>query len=127
VCADSPLLDPDLLTQMLAYSERSGVDLVTNTFPRSFPKGRSLEMLDSVTFARIDPDRLTDKQKEHLTRFYYDNPGSFRILNLESGEPALAATNLSVDTVEDLRRLEAISGEDEAARSIAPTGYCIAK
>jgi spore coat polysaccharide biosynthesis protein SpsF (cytidylyltransferase family) len=84
-------------------------------------------MLDSGTFASIDPGRLSPEQKEHLTRFYYDNPGSFRILNLESDEPDLATTNLSVDTVEDLRRIEALSGEDDTLGAIVPAGRRVAK
>jgi spore coat polysaccharide biosynthesis protein SpsF (cytidylyltransferase family) len=105
VCADSPLLDPRLLSRMLGLVAPD-VDLVTNIFPRTFPKGRSLELLFAPTFLRIDADRLSDVQREHVTRVYYDKPGEFHIVNVFSADPAEARLNLAVDTVEDLLALE---------------------
>ncbi len=106
ICADSPLLDSTMLQTMLAYSERTDVDLVTNIYLRTFPKGQSVEMLNSKTFAAIDSGRLSLDDKEHVTKFYYDHPSEFRIFNIESSHPELANTSLVVDTLEDLRRLE---------------------
>ena len=119
LCADSPLLDTELLRTMLSYAGRADLDLVTNTFPRSFPKGKTIEMLRAATFAGLDSGRMSVEQREHVTRFYYDNPDRFRIENVESDGPNLAHVNLSVDTIDDLRRLESISDEDAVALSPA--------
>ena len=122
VSADSPLLDGEMIERMLDYSDRDELDLVTNVFPRTFPRGRSLEMLNSTTFSQLGPDQLTTDQKEHLTRVYYDDPARFRILNIESGDPAQARVNLSVDTVEDLRYLESVSDPVEDGRITTAAG-----
>jgi spore coat polysaccharide biosynthesis protein SpsF len=117
VSADSPLFDPRLIPMMLAYADTSDLDLVTNVFPRTFPKGRSLEMINADTFLSIDSRELSPEQQEHVTPVFYDNPERFRILNIESGDPSQAEVNLSVDTVADFRRLEAMASE--AGNSVA--------
>ena len=106
ICADSPVLDSNLLGMMLRHMDGSDADLVTNVQVRTFPKGHSVELIKSQTFAGIDSLRLSPEDKEHVTRFYYQHPAEFRIINLTSENPALAEVNLSVDTVEDFRRIE---------------------
>ena len=108
ICADSPFLDSSLMQQMINYCDRTEVDLVTNVFPRTFPKGRSLEMVNTKPFAAIDSANLTKEEQEHLTQVYYNHSDRFKIINLESGNPALANESFSVDTIEDLRRLERV-------------------
>ena len=106
ICADSPLLDNVVLQTMLNYSDRSDVDLITNVFPRTFPKGQSVEMLNTDTFAGIDLQGLTSEQQEHITKVYYEKSDEFKIVNVESSDKGLANINFSVDTVEDLYRLQ---------------------
>ncbi len=105
VCADSPLLDPTLVSQLV---EQIGpeVDLVTNTFPRTFPKGLSLELVRVRAFNEIDATQITSEEREHVTKYLYDNQGRFRIVNVLSPEPAPSSVSLAVDTVEDLLALE---------------------
>ena len=110
ICADSPLLDNEILKTMLIRNDKSDVDLITNVFPRTFPKGQSVEMLNADTFAGINLYGLTPVQQEHVTKVYYENPENYRIINVESSDRSLAAINLSVDTIEDLYRLQNFSG-----------------
>ena len=113
VCADSPFLDSSLFQSMLRYRQKLDIDLVTNVYPRTFPKGKSVEMLNAATFAKIDPNQLSSEEKEHLTKVYYLHPTKFRIINLESPDPSLAEKSFAVDTLEDLRRLEKNVGVGE--------------
>lgn len=115
VCADSPLVDVDLIRKMTAYAGRRDLDLVTNVFPRTFPKGQSLELVEAATFAALDGGRLDDRAREHVTTVYYDQPERFRIVNLTAVDPSRAGLNLAVDTPDDLRRVEAF-----AASGLAP-------
>lgn len=105
ICADSPMLDGSLLRRFLARVGR-GVDLVTNVFPRTFPRGRSVELVRSSTFTALRGADLTSEQREHVTRVFYDRPEDFRIVNIRSSDPSATRLQLCVDTVEDLRRLE---------------------
>jgi spore coat polysaccharide biosynthesis protein SpsF len=112
ICADSPLLYGQLLQAVMIYSLRSDLDLVTNVYPRTFPKGQSVEMIRAATFAAIDSDRLTTEEQEHVTKYFYNQPGRFNLLNVDSGNAALAKMSYVVDTIEDLRRLEKLTGDD---------------
>jgi spore coat polysaccharide biosynthesis protein SpsF (cytidylyltransferase family) len=71
-------------------------------------------MIKSATFAGIDSTRLSDEEREHLTKFYYDHPSDFKIINIESGNPGLAQTSVAVDTLEDLHRIERTPQPDGA-------------
>ena len=106
VCADSPLLESNLLGMMLPHTEGPAADLITNVQVRTFPRGHSVELINSDTFARIDSRLLSAEEKEHVTRFYYNHPAEFRIINLTSENPGLAEVNFAVDTVDDFHRLE---------------------
>ena len=90
----------------MAHCHRLDVDLITNVYPRTFPKGQSVEMLRAETFAAIPADLLTAEEQEHMTKYYYNNPDRFRILNLDSGNAELGQISFVIDTIEDLRRLE---------------------
>jgi spore coat polysaccharide biosynthesis protein SpsF len=105
VNADSPMLDPAVVRRVVA-ARSSDIDLVTTTFPRTFPKGHNVELLLTATFRGIDRALLDPDDREHVTRFYYRNPDRFRISNIVSADPTLAQDDLAVDTVDDLHRLE---------------------
>src|SRR5215469_2573470 len=64
ICADSPLLDREVLRMMLTHINDTGIDLVTNVQIRTFPKGQSVELINSVTFAKLDSRRLSVEEKE---------------------------------------------------------------
>lgn len=106
VCADSPLLDSRVLRAVVDAFDPS-LDLVTTTAPRTFPKGHNAELINAATFAAIDAAELDADDREHVTRFLHRQPQRFKLRNVESGDPSLAALELAVDTIEDLRRLEA--------------------
>jgi spore coat polysaccharide biosynthesis protein SpsF len=106
LCADSPLIDSGLLQAAMRYAERRDIDLVTNVFPRTFPRGQSVELIRAEPFAAIDANHLTPQQKEHATQIYYYHPERFKIVNLESAEARSTETSYAIDTLDDLGRLE---------------------
>jgi spore coat polysaccharide biosynthesis protein SpsF len=114
VSADSPVLCVPVLRRVVAAASTDW-DLITTTFPRTFPKGQNAELMRADAFMRIDADRLDADDREHVTRFFYRHPTSFRILNVFSGDQSLANQDLAIDTVDDLQRLESSSDGDVAA------------
>lgn len=121
ISADSPLVDPDILKAMLPLAV-PGRDMVTNVFPRSFPKGQSAELLRAAAFLSVDPAVLTASQREHVTTAFYDHPERYRIVNVESGRRDWPGAPLVVDTPEDLARLEAAFPAGRPLPSWAPVG-----
>ena len=104
--ADSPLLDPALVRQAHALFVERPCDLVTNVFPRSFPKGMSVEIIGLDAMDRALESTADAQDREHVTRFFYSHPERFRIRNFAAPRPR-PALQLSVDTPEDLMRIEA--------------------
>lgn len=107
ISADSPLIDVGIISRAIEIFNNSdeSVDLVTNVFPRTFPKGQSVEIVRSRSFLKLLSYDLTEAQKEHLTSYFYDNSVFFRILNFKN-ITCQREINQSVDTAEDLYRLE---------------------
>ncbi|WHZ25193.1 MAG: hypothetical protein OJF47_004305 [Nitrospira sp.] len=126
VNGDSPLLFPGLLRLMVPYAERFDGDLVTTTFPRSFPRGQNAELIRVSTLQTVAREETTQDDQEHVTPFFYRQPARFRIMNVESGDRKLADIGLAVDTIEDLQRLEPLSAEELRRFSPPILGACIA-
>jgi len=120
ICGDSPFLDGNLLREALRRMEQHPQDIITNVFPRTFPKGQSVELIDAECFLSIDQDALDDEQREHVTKVFYRQPGAYRIgviraLNDMSDHPGWC-----VDTADDLKRLEATAQRPQYKDTIAP-------
>jgi spore coat polysaccharide biosynthesis protein SpsF len=107
VNGDSPLLDQGLITSGIELFQSGDFDLVTNIFPRSFPKGQSVEIIRAVAF--VDAyERMREKAElEHITRYFYMHPKEYRIHNFTHSEN-LNNIQLSIDTADDLKVFSAI-------------------
>ncbi len=107
VCGDSPLIDPRLIDYGISLYKGRDCDIVTNVFPRTFPKGQSVEVISSKTFANAWIGNSVNCSREHITEIFYQNPSSFRIINF-SNSCDLSHVQLSVDTLDDFNRISEI-------------------
>jgi len=107
VCGDSPLVDPALLERFIGLATDE-LDLVTNVHPRSFPAGRSVELVRARHFLALDSRGLADDEREHATLHLYRHPSRSRILNVTATPAEAAFWPAAVDTIEDLARIEAL-------------------
>ena len=105
ISGDSPLINPDLILKVIAQDqELANADLTTNVFPRSFPKGQSVEVIPRKSLELLRDRSLSESDIEHVTPYFYANYKEFKINNLNNTED-LSSINLSVDTKEDLLRI----------------------
>lgn len=107
ICGDSPLLDPYLVDRLVKIFRDGDFDLVTNIQKRTFPKGQSVEVLRSESFMEAVELINEECEREHITRYFYEKPDSFRIFNVSS-EINYGSLQLSVDTEEDMERFASI-------------------
>lgn len=105
ICGDSPLLDHRLVDQAVALYRKTSPSLVTNVLPRSFPRGCSVEVLNTSKFATVREHMSSEDHREHITSYYYDHPQSFHIEQF-SAENFWGDFQMSVDTAEDFLRVE---------------------
>ena len=108
VSADSPLIDSNVISRVVAAASDGSFDLATTTFPRTFPKGTNAEVITRSALQRLDAIATSPHDREHVTAYVYEHPSEFVIHNVESGVDGLAETSVAVDTVSDLERLESL-------------------
>lgn len=103
LCADSPFI-PNSLIDGIANIPRDGADLVTNIFPRTFPKGHSVEILRSQILVETQKTIFSKTDKEHVTPYFYRNATSYKIISIKQKQSA-SSECLAIDTSEDYKRL----------------------
>jgi len=107
VSGDSPLLDPGLVDRAVGIFLQGGLDLVTNVFPRSYPRGQSVEVVRTETFRRVFDDGWSNDEAQHVTPFFYRRQEAFRIVNF-CADADYSGIHLAVDTAADMERFTAI-------------------
>lgn len=103
ITGDSPFINHKIIDKIITLSKRKKFDIYTNTFPRTFPKGQSVEIINTNSFLK-NYKYFNKYQKEHLTSYFYQEKKKFIILNFKSAKD-ISSLNLSVDTKEDFIRL----------------------
>ena len=100
ISADSPLIDWRVIDEALTIFKKFNPDLVTNIFPRTFPKGQSVEVINSQTLNQVCDYKRSLDQKEHVTSYFYDNFCDFKIINFTSGQNSSSSIHC-IDTAFD--------------------------
>ena len=108
VCGDSPLIDSRIIDKAIEICKKNKFDLVTNVFPRSFPKGQSVEIFSLKTLKKLIKYEINEQEKEHLSLGVYHRKDLFTINNFESDLHDYSHIQLSVDTYEDFKLVEEI-------------------
>ena len=114
ICADSPMIDGELIARLVGLV-RDDFDIVTNVSTRTFPPGQSVELMRTAPFLSVDSRTLTTQEQEHVTLPYYRKTSPYRMLKVVSSMPSLANTPMAVDSIEDLRKLEAFATNSPTA------------
>ena len=104
VNGDSPLIDYRLIDYCIDFFEKNNFDILTNSFPKTFPKGQGVEIIKSKVFQREFKNIKSKKDLEHVFPYFYRNKSKFKIKNINCKQN-LNMINLSVDTYNDLLRI----------------------
>ena len=125
ISADSPLIDPNIISKSISlYNKNKNYDLITNVFPRTFPKGQSVEIVNSNSFLNLKYKKLTKYHKEHVTSYFYDYHKKFKIKNLLNFKNQ-NKFDLSVDTKKDLVKISRIINSlEEKGKKISLENIC---
>ena len=110
VSGDSPVIDVDILDRMIRIHNRKSYknyDIITNVFPKTFPKGMSFEIIKRKIIIN-NLKFMSDSDKEHVTQYFYNNSSLFRIKNLYNFNKKKYKDDLTVDNKIDLKKLKYI-------------------
>jgi spore coat polysaccharide biosynthesis protein SpsF len=105
VCGDRPFLDASLYDKMIYKHIHENSDLTTNIFPRSVPAGLTGEIIKLETLKEINENVTDPVDKEHVTRYIYNNSLKFKIYNYNCNySHEIKSLRLVVDDSNDLKR-----------------------
>ncbi len=105
ISADSPLLDDKILKRMINLFLKKNYDIVTNVFPKTFPSGQSIEIIHRKCFLGLQPNKLNKSQREHVTKYFYENDKFYKIFNVTCDYNHLNI-KLSIDSPDDFDKLK---------------------
>ena len=105
ICGDSPFIDPIIIDEVINIFISGNYDIATNVFPRTFPKGHSVEVIKTNTMCKISKATLSDSEKEHATSYIYNNHTDFKI-GVVKRNVNYCNSNHSIDEKKDLETAE---------------------
>ena len=109
VTADCPLLDTGVVDRVIG-ALAGGVDYVSNTHERSYPRGLDVEVLHRDTLERIARLGTSAAAREHVTAFVMEQPALFRVAQVVA-ERDDSDLRWTVDTADDLALVRALYAE----------------
>ena len=70
ISGDSPMIDPRLIDKAIGISQKQkGYDIITNTFPRTFPEGQSVEIIKTSILKKYSK-HFSSLDKEHVANIF---------------------------------------------------------
>lgn len=119
ISGDSPFIHPALVARGIRLALGGDVDLATNVYPRTFPRGQSVEVLRTAALAAAAPEMGLPSDREHVTPCFYRDPSRWRIASFVHSRD-LSAQNMSVDTPADWRRARAFVARHPDFETMSP-------
>lgn len=105
--ADNPITPLDLASQTLSAHLYGQVDYTSTILARTFPIGSDIECFTKSALERLAKENLSDQELEHVTLGFRSRPHKFSLLSPMQSED-LSNLELTIDTPDDLRRLQAL-------------------
>ena len=107
ITADCPLIDPQLVDNIIEDFNKNEFDYVQNLEPRTFPDGMDVEIFTFNSLEKAWQDAVLPSEREHVTSYFRNNENKFRIKNIVSKKD-LSHFRLTLDYNEDLKLLRTI-------------------
>lgn len=111
VTGDCPLIDPEIIDQVIGAYDAAKAEYVSNVQPPTFPDGLDVEVFSFDTLKKAWQMAKTPMDREHVTLFIRQS-GKFKIKNVRHSED-LSSERWTVDNEEDFAVVERIVAELE--------------
>lgn len=122
ITADCPLIDPGLVDEMLEAYASAAADYMSNTMPRTFPRGLDVEIFSASCLERTALLASEPHQREHVTPYIYEHAETFALrgyINPDGTDNS--AMRWTLDTPDDYVFLQAVyeSAHPKRPRNLA--------
>lgn len=111
--ADCPLLDPNLIDDVIRLFKTENVDYASNTTPletSTFPDGSDVEVFSMAVLERAYKDCKDEHDREHVTFHFWKYDNGFKTAQLTQQED-WSKYRITVDYPEDLEVVEFVIKE----------------
>ncbi len=98
--ADCPLTDPVMVDRALDCFYQAGVDYLSNTLRRTYPKGFDIEIFKRSVLEETAANATSPYEREHVTPYIMTHSGRFRLANFAARDD-WSSWRLTVDTKAD--------------------------
>lgn len=106
---DCPLLDWEVIDQLIRLYQANSFDYVSNTLVRSYPRGLDCQVVSLATLQESLRIAKDAPQHEHVCLSIYENPQRFRLFNLIAPpELCYPSQRWTLDTEADYAFLTAV-------------------
>ena len=117
ITADCPLIDPEVIDQVVARFQEGDLDYVSNTIRYTYPEGLDTEVFSFAALETAWREARTPAEREHVTP-YLRKPG-FRVCNVQSTTPVMpGAYRLTIDYPSDLQFIRGLYEKGGNAASL---------
>ncbi len=107
ITSDCPLIDPGEIDRVVAAFLKERPDYASNFLERTYPRGLDNETFPFEGLARAWCEAERPYQRVHVTPYFYENPGLFRLLAVKHDRD-LSESRWTVDTPADLQFVRAV-------------------
>jgi len=109
VTSDCPLIDYEIVDQVIKKHMESKADYTSNVLKRTYPRGFDTEVFNFNVLEDANNNANKDYQKEHVTEYITEHPEKFKLINVEAkGKINRPDVRITVDTIEDFQLIEKI-------------------
>lgn len=107
ITADCPLIDPQIIDDVLHFYKMGNFDYASNTLNPTFPRGMDVEVFSKKTLEDTFRRAKMPAEKEHVTYYMYHHPEHFKLGSYE--QPFNSSEyRLTVDTPADFELINKI-------------------
>lgn len=109
VTGDDPLIDPNIIDQVIECHLKSNANYTSNNLVRTYPLGLDVEVFDFTSLEKAFTCATNNYDREHVTPYLYKHPEIFKTQNLEAkGKLNRPNIRITLDTKEDLKLIKRI-------------------
>jgi spore coat polysaccharide biosynthesis protein SpsF len=101
ITADCPLIDAELIDDVVVAALQRQPDYASNVLRRTYPRGLDTEVATTAALARAWREANQPYQRVHVMPYFYQHPEWFRLYSV-TGDEDCSAQRWTVDSPEDL-------------------------
>jgi spore coat polysaccharide biosynthesis protein SpsF len=107
---DCPLIDPNIIDQVISFCIESNYDYASNTLEPTYPDGLDVEVFKFSTLEKAHLEAKLLSERQHVTPFIYKHPELFKLGSFK-GKVDYSALRWTVDEPSDFNFVNSVYEE----------------